>query len=62
VNLGSNKLSMSLSTASGLFSGRVVHAATGKSFSFRGAALQNRNAGAGFLPGTNQSSAVTFGF
>lgn len=62
VNLGSNKLSMSLSTASGLFSGRVVHAATGKAFSFRGAVLQNRNAGAGFLPGTNQSSAVTFGF
>ena len=61
-NLNGNKLSMSISTSSGLFSGSVVNPATGKSSSFKGAVLQNRNGGAGFLPGTNRSARVTFGF
>jgi hypothetical protein len=61
-NLSGNKLSMSISTASGLFGGNVINPATGKSSSFKGAVLQNQIGGAGFLPGTNRSARVTFGF
>jgi hypothetical protein len=57
-NLGSNKLSLSIATASGLFKGSVTDPSTGKSFSFSGALLQKQNAGAGFLLGTNRSSRV----
>jgi len=60
-NLSSNKLSLSLSTWSGLFRGSVANPATGKSASFKGAVLQNRNGGAGFLSGTNRSARLTFG-
>jgi len=61
-NLSDNKLSMSISTSSGLFGGSVVDPATGKPSSFKGALLQNQNGGAGFLAGTNRSARVTFGF
>ena len=60
-NLGDNKLSLSLSTASGLFKGSVEDPATGKSHKFAGALLQKQNAGAGFLLGTNRSSRVVLG-
>jgi hypothetical protein len=61
-NLSGGKLSMSISTSSGLFSGSVVNPATGKSSAFKGVVLQKQNGGAGFLPGTNRSARVTFGF
>jgi hypothetical protein len=60
-NLGDNKLSMSISLSSGLFSGSVVNPATGRSASFKGALLQSQNSGAGFLLGTNRSSRVSLG-
>lgn len=61
-NLSGSKLSMSISTSSGLYGGTVVNPATGKPSSFKGAVLQNQNGGAGFLAGTNRSARVTFGF
>jgi Divergent InlB B-repeat domain len=57
-NLSSNKLSMSFVSGSGIYSGSVVDPGTGKTFSFGGAMLQKRNAGYGFLSGTNQASQV----
>ncbi len=55
---GTNQLSISLSTSSGLFHGTVIHLASGKRASFSGAVLQTRNLAAGFLPGTNRSARV----
>lgn len=61
-NLGSNKLSLSISTFTGRFRGSVINPATTKSTSFQGVVLQNQNRGAGFLAGTNRSARVRFGF
>jgi hypothetical protein len=60
-NLSSNKLSLALSTATGLFSGGVTEPGTGKIFKFTGAVLQKQNVGFGFLLGTNRSSRVLLG-
>jgi len=60
-NLGDNKLSLSISTSSGLFKGSVVDISTGKTLKFSGALLQKQDAGFGFLLGTNRSSRVTLG-
>lgn len=60
-NLSSNKLSLTISVANGLFRGSVVDPSTGKPFNFAGALLQKRNAGCGFLLGTNHSSHVVLG-
>ena len=60
-NRSDNKLSLSISTSSGLFSGTVLNPATDKSSSFRGAVLQNQVGGGGFLLGTNRSARVSFG-
>jgi uncharacterized protein (DUF2147 family) len=60
-NLSTNKLSLSIATASGLFKGSVTDPSSGKSFSFSGALLQKQNSGAGFLLGTNRSSQVALG-
>jgi hypothetical protein len=57
-NLGTNKLSLSIATASGLFKGSVTDPSSGKSFAFSGALLQKQNGGSGFLLGTNRSSRV----
>jgi len=59
VNLGSNKLTLSISLPNGLFSGRVVDPGSRKPISFRGALLQNRNGGWGHFKGTNQTGRVT---
>jgi hypothetical protein len=56
--VGTNRLSVSLSTASGLFHGTVLRPDNGKRASFSGAVLQNRNLAAGFLSGTNRSARV----
>lgn len=60
-NLSSNKLSLSISLANGLFRGSVVDPSTGKPFNFAGALLQKQNAACGFLLGTNHSSRVLLG-
>jgi len=60
-NLGDNKLTLTVNSASGLFSGAVTDPNTGKSSKFAGALLQKQNRGAGFMLGTNLSSVVSFG-
>ena len=60
-NLSSNKLSLTLTTSSGLFKGSVVNPATGKAIPINGAVLQKQNFGSGCFLGTNQSGRVYFG-
>ena len=63
VNQSSNKVSLSLSRTTGLFSGSVTPPASpgGKAWTFSGALLQKPVLGGGFLLGTNQSGPVTLG-
>jgi hypothetical protein len=61
-NLGSNKLSLSISTSTGRFRGSVINPVTSNSATFQGVVLQSKNGGGGFLPGTNRSARLTFGF
>ena len=61
LNLSSNKLEVTITTRSGLFSGSKVNPATGKLLHFRGVMLQKRDAGSGYFLGTNQSGRVYFG-
>jgi hypothetical protein len=60
-NLSSNKLSLTLTTSSGLLKGSVVNPATGKAILINGAVLQKQNFGSGTFLGTNQSGRVFFG-
>jgi hypothetical protein len=60
INLSANKLSVSLSTTTGLFKGTVVDPATKKSVSFQGVLYERGNVGLGFFPGANQSGGVNF--
>jgi hypothetical protein len=57
-NLGTDKLSLSFSTSSGLFSGRVVDPNTSKSISFHGVVLQKQNIASGYFTGIDQSGQV----
>ncbi len=57
-NLSPNKVSLSLSKSSGLFTGSVTPPSGGKVWPFSGVLLQKRTMGAGFLLGTNQSGEV----
>jgi hypothetical protein len=62
VNLGTDKLSLSFSTSSGLFSGRVVSAnSTLKSISFHGVVLQKQGIASGYFTGIDQSGQVNLG-
>ena len=60
VNLSSNKLTMTISLPTGLFSGRAVDPNSSKAIPFKGALLQKQNAGWGQFIGTNQTGRVTF--
>jgi hypothetical protein len=57
-NLSSNKLTLTLTTSSGLFAGTVNDPTSGKSLKFNGVVLQKQNGALGFLLGTNRSSQV----
>lgn len=57
---GTNKLSLTLLTGSGLFTGSATPPA-GKPISIGGVVLEKQNFGAGFFLGTNQSGRVFFG-
>jgi len=57
-NLSPNKVSLSLSKSTGLFTGSVTPPPGGKAWPFSGVLLQKRTMGAGFLLGTNQSGEV----
>src|SRR5207253_1186274 len=54
-NLSSNKLSIAISTSTGLFKGSIVSPINGKAISINGAVLQKPNVGVGYFLGTNQS-------
>lgn len=59
-NLSQNKLSLSLTTASGMFKGTVVDPSTGKTVQFQGVLFERGNVGLGYFSGGNQSGAVSF--
>jgi hypothetical protein len=52
---GSNSLVLTLDLPSGLFNGTVRESSTGRTITFKGAVLQNRDSGAGFFLGPSQS-------
>jgi hypothetical protein len=56
---GTNNLSLSFTTSSGLFHGSVMDPATGKPVLVNGALLQKQNVGYGYFFGTNQTGRVT---
>jgi hypothetical protein len=60
VNLSANRLSVSLSPSSGLFSGHVMDPITWDWIPFKGVVLQRYNEGAGFFPGWSQTGEVWF--
>ena len=55
-----NKLSLSIATGSGLFTGRVTPPG-GKAIAIGGVVLQKQEFGGGYFLGTNQSGRVYFG-
>lgn len=59
-NLGTNRLTLTISPSSGLFSGSVTTPDGSRTFPFKGAVHQKQNQGWGFFPGTNQSGRVRF--
>ena len=59
-NLGINRLTLSITLSSGLFSGRVTPPGATRSVSFRGALHQKQNYGSGFFLGTDQSGWARF--
>jgi hypothetical protein len=58
---GTNKLSLTLTSSSGLFKGSVPDPVTGKTISFNGVVLQKQDFGSGFFLGTNQTGRIFFG-
>jgi hypothetical protein len=60
-NNSTNKLTVTVTPATGLFSGSLAHPVTGKAIPFKGALLENANAGGGYFLGTNASGRVQLG-
>ncbi len=60
INLSSNKLSLTITNSSGLFSGAVTNPVDGRKITYKGALLQKRNAGRGTFAGTNETGRVLF--
>ncbi len=56
-----NKMTLTFTTSSGLFTGSVVNPANKKTIPIHGAVLQKQNIGAGYFLGTNQSGGVFLG-
>jgi hypothetical protein len=56
-----NKMSLTILSSSGLFTGSVVNPETKKMIPIHGAVLQKQNIGAGYFLGTNESGAVFLG-
>ena len=57
-SLDGNRFNLRFAAATGLFNGLTTDPATGQLLPFKGAVLQKRDAGYGFLLGTDQSSPV----
>ena len=60
-NLSTNKLTLTITTPSGLFKGSATDPVSGKAISINGVVLQKLNVGYGFFLGTNQTGRVYFG-
>jgi List-Bact-rpt repeat protein len=58
---GSNQLTLTITTSSGLIKGSMVNPATGGKITLNAAVLQKQNAGFGNFPGTNQTGQVLIG-
>jgi len=58
---GTNKLSFTITTASGAFKGSAISPDTGKPIPFSGVILEKQGFGGGFFLGTNQAGRVFFG-
>ena len=56
-----NKMSLTISTSTGRFTGSVVNPTTKKTIPIYGAVLQKQNIGAGYFLGTNESGEVFIG-
>ena len=59
INQGPAKMSLSLTTATGLFKGTVVDPASGKSVPFQGVLYEKDNVGLGYFPAGDQSGTVS---
>jgi hypothetical protein len=59
-NLATNKLTLSISKATGLFRGSVKAPGATRSTPFKGVLFQKADFGAGFFLGTDQSGRVEF--
>jgi hypothetical protein len=59
INTGDNRLSLSFSTSTGTFSGRMTDANSGFSYPFHGVVLQSQNQGSGYFTGPSQTGEVT---
>ena len=57
-NLGTNKLTLTIQPATGLFTGTVVPPVATKAITFKGAVHQKGSYGSGFFLGTNQTGDV----
>lgn len=57
-NLGTNKLSMSISSGQGIFKGKFTNPNTGRPTAFKGVILQKQGFGGGYFIGTNESGRV----
>jgi uncharacterized repeat protein (TIGR01451 family) len=60
VNHGPNTLTVTFTTASGLFKGTFKEAGTASLFPIKGAVLQRQNNGSGYAPGASQSGRANF--
>jgi len=58
---GSNRLSLTISTSSGLFSGTVTNPTNGPRLAIKGALLLKQNAGFGYFPGVDQTGPLYLG-
>jgi hypothetical protein len=58
INVSSNKLSMTITNLSGIFSGAVTNPIDGRKITYKGALLQKRNVGRGEFAGTNETGRV----
>ena len=58
VNLNTNKLSLTFTKSSGLFSGSVTPPGSTRAILFKGVVLQNDNSGAGYFLGTNSMGSI----
>ena len=61
LDVGVNRLVMSLNKASGLMSGSVTPPGAKRAVPFKGAVLQKQNRGSGYFLGTNSSGRVSLG-